>query len=173
MSQPILLNDINEREREVIDLLADELTNNQIAEQLFLAESTVKWYIRQINSKLDTKNREEIVERAQELGLLTSAANVAELPRQNHNLPRQTTPFIGRETELDELYHLLKKPEVRLLTLLAPGGWRNARVRAASEMRCLAIPRDVALGVIESEPAVALAMLREVARRFASALPDD
>jgi CRP-like cAMP-binding protein len=59
------------------------------------------------------------------------------------------------------------------LTLLAPGGRRNARVRAATEMRCLAIPRDVALDVIESEPSVALAMLREVSRRFASALPDD
>ena len=59
------------------------------------------------------------------------------------------------------------------LTLLAPGGRRNARVRAGTEMRCLAIPREVALEVIESEPAVALAMLREVARRFASALPDD
>ena len=35
------------------------------------------------------------------------------------------------------------------------------------------LPRDVALDVIESEPSVALAMLREVARRFASALPDD
>jgi CRP-like cAMP-binding protein len=59
------------------------------------------------------------------------------------------------------------------LTLLAPGGRRNARVRAATEMRCLAIPRDAALEVIESEPSVTLAMLREVARRFASALPDD
>ena len=59
------------------------------------------------------------------------------------------------------------------LTLLAPGGRRNARVQAATEMRCLAIPRDTALAVIESEPAVALTMLREVARRFASALPDD
>ena len=59
------------------------------------------------------------------------------------------------------------------LTLLAPGGRRNARVRAASDMRSLAIPRDVAIDVIESEPSVALAMLREVARRFASALPDD
>ena len=59
------------------------------------------------------------------------------------------------------------------LTLLAPGGRRNARVRAATEMRCLAVPRDVALEVVESEPSVALAMLREVARRFASALPDD
>ena len=59
------------------------------------------------------------------------------------------------------------------LTLLAPGGRRNARVRAATEMRCLAIPRDMALELVESEPSVALAMLREVARRFASALPDD
>jgi len=59
------------------------------------------------------------------------------------------------------------------LTLLAPGGRRNARVRAATEMRCLAVPRDAALAVIESEPSVTLAMLREVARRFASALPDD
>lgn len=59
------------------------------------------------------------------------------------------------------------------LTLLAPGGRRNARVRAATEMRCLAIPRDAALEVIESEPSIALAMLHEVARRFASALPDD
>jgi CRP-like cAMP-binding protein len=59
------------------------------------------------------------------------------------------------------------------LTLLAPGGRRNARVRAATEMRCLAIPREAALEAIESEPSIALAMLREVARRFASALPDD
>jgi CRP-like cAMP-binding protein len=59
------------------------------------------------------------------------------------------------------------------LTLLAPGGTRIARVRAASEMRCLAIPRDDAIELIESEPPVALAMLKEIARRFASALPDD
>jgi len=59
------------------------------------------------------------------------------------------------------------------LTLLAPGGTRNARVRAATKVRCLAIPRDDALALVESEPTVALAMLREIARRFASALPDE
>jgi CRP-like cAMP-binding protein len=59
------------------------------------------------------------------------------------------------------------------LTVLAPGGTRIARVRAASEMRCLAIPRDDAIELIESEPAVALVMLKEIARRFASALPDE
>jgi CRP/FNR family transcriptional regulator, cyclic AMP receptor protein len=59
------------------------------------------------------------------------------------------------------------------LTLLSPGGSRIARVRAGTEMRCLAISRDDAIELIESEPSVALAMLREMARRFASALPDD
>jgi CRP-like cAMP-binding protein len=58
------------------------------------------------------------------------------------------------------------------LTLLAPGGTRIARVRASSRVRCLAIPRDDALALIESEPTVALVMLREIARRFASALPE-
>ena len=58
------------------------------------------------------------------------------------------------------------------LTLLAPGGTRIARVRASSQVTCLAIPRDDALALVESEPTVALAMLKEIARRFASALPD-
>lgn len=59
------------------------------------------------------------------------------------------------------------------LTLLAPGGSRTARVRAKTEVRCLALGRDDALALIESEPSVALAMLREVSRRFANALPND
>jgi voltage-gated potassium channel len=59
------------------------------------------------------------------------------------------------------------------LTLLAPGGTRVARVRASTDMRCLAIPREDAIALIESEPSIALVMLREVARRLASALPDD
>lgn len=58
------------------------------------------------------------------------------------------------------------------LTILAPDGSRIARVHASSSVTCLAIPRDDALAVVESEPSVALAMLKEVARRFASAIPD-
>ena len=58
------------------------------------------------------------------------------------------------------------------LTMLAPGGTRNARLRAATPVRCLAIARDDALAVVESEPTVALNMLKEIARRFANALPD-
>ena len=58
------------------------------------------------------------------------------------------------------------------LTMLSPGGTRNARVRAATHVRCVAISRDDAMHIIETEPTVALAMLKEVARRFANALPD-
>jgi len=56
------------------------------------------------------------------------------------------------------------------LSLLNPGTDRVARVRAATDVRCLALPRDEALALIESEPALALAMLRELARRLADAM---
>jgi len=58
------------------------------------------------------------------------------------------------------------------LTLLAPGGTRVARVRASTPVKCLGIPRADATALIESEPTVALTMLKEIARRFASAVPD-
>ena len=56
------------------------------------------------------------------------------------------------------------------LSLLNPGTDRVARVRAATDVRCLALPRDEALALIESEPALALVMLRELARRLADAM---
>jgi membrane protein len=56
------------------------------------------------------------------------------------------------------------------LALLSPGTERVARVRAATDVRCIGLPRDEALALIESEPALALAMLRELARRLADAV---
>jgi CRP-like cAMP-binding protein len=53
------------------------------------------------------------------------------------------------------------------LALLDPGTERVARVRAATDVRCIALGRDDALALIESEPQLALAMLRELARRLA------
>jgi CRP-like cAMP-binding protein len=53
------------------------------------------------------------------------------------------------------------------LSLLSPGTERVARVRAATEVRCIGLPREQALELIESEPSLALAMLRELARRLA------
>jgi len=45
-----------------------------------------------------------------------------------HNLPAQTTPFVGRENELIELNMLLEQPETRLITILGPGGMGKTRL---------------------------------------------
>ena len=57
--------------------------------------------------------------------------------------------------------------------LLAPSAVRGARVRAATAARCLSIPRDDFLVLVESEPSLALEMLRELARRMADTSLDD
>ena len=57
--------------------------------------------------------------------------------------------------------------------LLAPTAVRGARVRAATAARCLSVPRDDFLELVESEPSLALEMLRELARRMADTSLDD
>jgi two-component system response regulator DevR len=51
------LSQLSEREREVLDLIADGLTNRQIAEQLYLAETTVKNYVSSLLAKLGMNRR--------------------------------------------------------------------------------------------------------------------
>jgi CRP-like cAMP-binding protein len=53
------------------------------------------------------------------------------------------------------------------LSLLSPETDRVARVRAATNVSCIGLPREQALAIIESEPSLALAMLKELARRLA------
>ncbi len=56
--------------------------------------------------------------------------------RRSHNLPRQFTPFIGRDEELAEITELLADPTCTLLTLLGPGGAGKTRlaIEAAGRM---------------------------------------
>jgi predicted ATPase/tRNA A-37 threonylcarbamoyl transferase component Bud32 len=49
-------------------------------------------------------------------------------PGPHHNLPAQTTPFVGREAELTELKDRLQDPACRLLTLVGPGGSGKTRL---------------------------------------------
>ncbi|MFO7572734.1 MAG: cyclic nucleotide-binding domain-containing protein [Gaiellaceae bacterium] len=55
------------------------------------------------------------------------------------------------------------------VALLVPGATRVARVRAATDVRCLTVPRPEFLELVESEPSLALKMLRELARRLSNA----
>lgn len=66
----LLIEPLSQRELKILQLIAQGLSNRQIAERLFLALDTVKGHNRNIFDKLQVKNRTEAVVRARELGLL-------------------------------------------------------------------------------------------------------
>lgn len=68
-AQP-LIEPLSQRELEVLQLMAQGLSNREISEQLFLALSTVKGHNRNIFDKLQVQRRTEAVAHARELGLL-------------------------------------------------------------------------------------------------------
>jgi LuxR family maltose regulon positive regulatory protein len=65
-----LVEPLSERELEVLQLLAEGLTNQEIAARLFLTLNTVKVHTRNIYSKLNVHSRTQAIARSQELGLL-------------------------------------------------------------------------------------------------------
>jgi predicted ATPase/DNA-binding CsgD family transcriptional regulator len=70
VQSPTLMELLNEREVEVLRLIADGLSNHEIADRLVLAVSTVKWYVNNLFGKLGVRSRTQAVARAKELGLL-------------------------------------------------------------------------------------------------------
>lgn len=69
-SSPSGIEPLSPRELEVLQLVAQGLSNNEISERLFIALATVKGHNRVIFSKLQVQRRTEAVARARELGLL-------------------------------------------------------------------------------------------------------
>jgi LuxR family maltose regulon positive regulatory protein len=68
-AQPLIA-PLSRRELEVLRLVAQGLSNDEISKRLFLALSTVKGHNLRIFAKLQANNRTEAVARARELGLL-------------------------------------------------------------------------------------------------------
>jgi predicted ATPase/DNA-binding CsgD family transcriptional regulator len=161
----MLPNELNEREIEIIGLLADGLANKEIANRLFLAPNTVKWYIKQLNSKLGTSNRDEIVQEAQIRNLLNKTSEAKAYERPKSNIPRQSTPFVGRDAELDELHAILDKPDLRLITILAQGGMGKTRLAIEAAEQQLGKFRDgvyfVGLQALGSFDEQLIAVLRQ------------
>jgi LuxR family maltose regulon positive regulatory protein len=72
--QPVVIQSsiepLSDRELEILRLIAANRSNQDIARELVLSLSTVKWHITNLYGKLQVRNRLEAVNRARELGLL-------------------------------------------------------------------------------------------------------
>lgn len=61
--------ELTEREREILDLIAQGLNNNQVATRLVLSSSTVRNYVSSIFSKLQVADRAQAIIKARDAGL--------------------------------------------------------------------------------------------------------
>ncbi len=62
--------DISKREFEVLQLIGQGLSNQEIADKLFVSLNTVKTHTSNLFTKLDAKRRTQAIQRAKDLGLL-------------------------------------------------------------------------------------------------------
>ncbi len=69
-TNPIMIEALSAREIEVLRLIADGLSNGEIAQKLFLTVGTVKVHSRNIYGKLGANNRTQAVTQAQKFNLL-------------------------------------------------------------------------------------------------------
>ena len=74
---PFILNErrlkdlgITKRELEILELIAQGMSNREIAEKLFVSENTVKTHSSRLFDKLSAKRRTQAVQIAKEMGLL-------------------------------------------------------------------------------------------------------
>lgn len=69
-AQKIAVLGISKREYEILEKIAKGLSNREIADALFISESTIKTHTSNLFVKLDVKRRTQAVQRAQELHIL-------------------------------------------------------------------------------------------------------
>jgi LuxR family maltose regulon positive regulatory protein len=68
---PDMIEPLSEREREVLQLIAEGLSNREIAQRLFLSVSTVKVHTYNIYGKLNVHSRTQAIAEARALGILS------------------------------------------------------------------------------------------------------
>lgn len=61
---------LTDREMEILPLVAEGLTNKEIAGKLYLTEQTIKWYRMRLNEKFSAKNATEVIAKAKEMRII-------------------------------------------------------------------------------------------------------
>jgi DNA-binding NarL/FixJ family response regulator len=77
---PSAVDQLSQRERDVLMLVARGMSNSEIASQLFLGETTVKSHLARVFTKLDLRDRVQAVVFAYETGLVRPGHPNAHLP---------------------------------------------------------------------------------------------
>ena len=122
------LDTFKEREIEIVGLMAEGLSNREIGERLFITTETVRWYNKQIYSKLGTSRRTEAIALARKMGLIDGQESDPPSYTARPKLPITTGPFIGRNDEMSELVELLGQSTIRLISIVAVGGMGKSRL---------------------------------------------
>jgi len=121
------LDPLTGRELEILQLLADGLSDQEVGERLFLSTGTVKWHAKNIYSKLGVHKRTAAVAQARAFGLLQTA-DALPMPARKHNLPYLISSFIGRAGDTANILSMLTDPRCRLVTLVGIGGIGKTRL---------------------------------------------
>ena len=122
---------LSRRAAEILDLLAEGLSDREIAERLVMTINTVKWYNRQIYRTFGVSSRTQAIARARREQALDEDQGATPALRllphtPTHHLPVETTHFVGRTRELATIKRLLYL--ARLLTLVGPPGTGKTRL---------------------------------------------
>lgn len=115
---------------ECVRILAEELDVPPTAETTALSAAIRTRRFPLPGRGQEARDKEQGTDKQSKIQTLNSKI---ELP--SHNLPPQTTPFVGREHELAELLGRLADPACRLLTLVAPGGMGKTRLALEAAQR--------------------------------------
>ena len=140
------------REQEILSMIAQGMSNRQIADELVVTVGTVKWHITQLYKKLGARSRVQAIVRARELDLIVGDDLLESLPgavgpQTATLLPEPENPykglrpfqvtdariFFGRDELVDKLTERMSEndPYFRFLAVIGPSGsGKSSLVRA-------------------------------------------